>query len=146
MNHSLPDWLNDLTSPLDEKMGFVMHQLTAERVVGSIPVDGNTQPFGLLHGGASAVLVETLASMGAAVHGHGHDRMAVGVDLNITHIRSAKQGRVTGTATAVHLGRRSAIYQVELVDDEGRRTAMGRLTCQLVEHAGGPRPPVDPPA
>lgn len=136
MNHPLPDWLNDLAAPLDQKMGFAMHELTAERVVGSIPVEGNTQPFGLLHGGASAVLIETLGSMGATVHGLGDDKVAVGVDLNVTHIRSARQGRVTGVATALHLGRRTAIYQVEITDEEGRRTAIGRLTCQLVAREG----------
>lgn len=114
-------------------MGFEMHELTAERVVGSIPVEGNTQPFGLLHGGASAVLVETLASMGAIAHGHPDNKVAVGVDLNVTHIRSATQGRVTGVATPLHLGRRTAVYQVEITDDEGRRTAIGRLTCQMLD-------------
>ena len=133
MGHPLPDWLHDLDFPLDRKMGFVMHELTAEKVVGSIPVEGNTQPFGVLHGGASAVLLETLASMGAVVHGMPTNQGAVGVDLNITHIRSATQGRVTGTATALRLGRRVAIYEVEIVDDEGRRTAIGRLTCQMVD-------------
>lgn len=133
MEHPLPDWLHALDFPLDKKMGFEMHELTAERVVGSIPVEGNTQPFGILHGGASAVLLETLASMGAVMHGMAKNQAAVGVDLNITHLRSATKGRVTGTATALHLGRRTAIYAVEIVDDEGRRTAIGRLTCQMVE-------------
>lgn len=119
-------------------MGFEMHELTAEKVVGSIPVEGNTQPFGVLHGGASAVLLETLASMGALMHGQPENKVAVGVDLNITHIRSATRGRVTGTATALHLGRRTAIYQVEIVDDEGRRTAIGRLTCQLIQRPDQP--------
>jgi len=133
MEHPLPDWLHTLDFPLDKKMGFEMHELTAERVVGSIPVKGNTQPFGMLHGGASAVLLETLASMGAVMHGMPTNQAAVGVDLNITHLRSATQGRVTGTATALHLGRRTAIYAVEIVDDEGRRTAIGRLTCQMID-------------
>ncbi len=146
MEHPLPDWLHTLDFPLDRKMGFEMHELTAERVVGSIPVEGNTQPFGVLHGGASAVLVETLGSMGAVVHGIPTNQVAVGVDLNITHIRSATEGRVTGTATAIHLGRRVAIYQVEIVDDNGRRTAIGRLTCQMIERTGALRAPVDPTA
>lgn len=133
MNHPLPDWLQNLDFPLDKKMGFEMHELTAEKVVGSLPVEGNTQPFGILHGGASAVLVETLASLGAIAHGYPRNKLAVGVDLNITHLRSARSGRVTGVASALHLGRRTAIYQVEITDDEGRRTAVGRLTCQLVD-------------
>ena len=135
MNHPLPSWLHDLEFPLDSKMGFEMHELTPQRVVGSIPVEGNTQPFGLLHGGASAVLLETLASMGAIVHGMPTNQIAVGVDLNITHIRPARAGRVTGTATALHLGRRTASYSVEIVDEEGHRTAIGRLTCQMIPKA-----------
>ena len=127
----LPEWLADLEFPLDAKMGFEMHELAPERVVGSIPVEGNTQPFGLLHGGASAVLLESLASMGAVAHGY-PDRIAVGVDLNITHIRSVRTGRVTGTATAVHLGTRMASYQVEIHDDAGRLVSTGRLTCHLL--------------
>ncbi|RMB60270.1 PaaI family thioesterase [Tessaracoccus antarcticus] len=138
MSTPLPDWLQDLEFPLDSKMGFVMHELTAERVVGSIPVEGNTQPFGILHGGASAVLLESLASMGAVAHGRPQGKVAVGVDLNITHIRSATRGRVTGVATALHLGRRTAIYEVEITDDEGRRTAIGRLTCQMIDRPGEP--------
>ncbi|MDO5676558.1 MAG: PaaI family thioesterase [Propionibacteriaceae bacterium] len=129
--NSIPDWLADQVSPLDDKLGLKITELTPERVVGSIPVEGNEQPFGLLHGGASAVVVETLASMGAMAHGW-PDRVGVGVDLNVTHLRPAKQGRVTGTATALHLGRNMVTYQVELVDDEGRTTATGRLTCHMI--------------
>ncbi|HMS38559.1 MAG TPA: PaaI family thioesterase, partial [Arachnia sp.] len=114
--NSVPDWATDIVSPLDRRLGFVMTELSPERVVGSIPVEGNQQPFGLLHGGATGVLVETLASMGAMAHGH-PGRAGVGVDLNVTHLRSARSGRVTGTARALHLGRSVAAYQVEVVDD-----------------------------
>lgn len=129
--NALPSWLADQVSPLDNKLGLEITELSPERVVGSIPVEGNQQPFGLLHGGASGVLVETLASMGAMAHGW-PDRVGVGVDLNVTHLRSATQGRVTGTATAVHLGRTIVNYAVEIVDDEGRVTATGRLTCHMI--------------
>lgn len=129
--NALPSWLADQVSPLDNKLGLEITELSAERVVGSIPVEGNQQPFGLLHGGASGVLVETLASMGAMAHGW-PDRVGVGVDLNVTHLRSATQGRVTGTATAVHLGRTIVNYAVEIVDDKGRVTATGRLTCHMI--------------
>ncbi|HJE51429.1 MAG TPA: PaaI family thioesterase, partial [Tessaracoccus flavescens] len=95
--NSIPEWADTIVSPLDEKLGLTITELTAERVVGSIPVDGNQQPFGLLHGGASGVVVETLASMGALAHGY-PDRVGVGVDLNVTHVRAVRAGRVTGTA------------------------------------------------
>jgi uncharacterized protein (TIGR00369 family) len=132
--NSVPDWATDIVSPLDRRLGFVMTELSPERVVGSIPVEGNQQPFGLLHGGATGVLVETLASMGAMAHGY-PGRAGVGVDLNVTHLRSARSGRVTGTATALHLGRSVAAYPVEVVDDEGNLTAVGRLTCQMIDFA-----------
>ncbi|MBK7821555.1 MAG: PaaI family thioesterase [Tessaracoccus sp.] len=135
--NSVPAWAQDILSPLDRKLGLLMTELTPERVVGSIPVDGNQQPFGLLHGGASGVLVETLASMGAMAHGY-PERAGVGVDLNVTHVRAVRSGRVTGTATAIHLGRSIATYQVELVDDEGRTTAIGRLTCHMITLPDGP--------
>lgn len=131
---ALPAWAHDLDTPLDSKLGLELTVLTPEKVVGSIPVEGNTQPFGLLHGGASALLLESLGSMGAVCHGY-PDQGAVGVDLNITHVRSARSGRVTGTATAVHLGRTSAVYAVEIRDDQGRLLSTGRITCRLVPKA-----------
>lgn len=129
--NTLPEWAADVVSPLDRKLGLVLTELSADRVVGSIPISGNEQPFGMLHGGASAALVETLASMGAMAHGH-PGRAGVGVDLNITHLRRARGTHVTGTATAVHLGGSVVTYQVDVRDDEGTLTATGRLTCQMI--------------
>lgn len=131
MTAALPEWLLPLEFPLDTKLGFEMHELSPEKVVGSIPVEGNTQPFGLLHGGASAALIETLGSMGAVSHGY-PEKVAVGVDLNITHVRSARSGRVTGIATAIHLGGRVVVYQVDIRDDQDRLISTGRITCQLI--------------
>ena len=128
----VPAWLAEVVSPLDVKLGVDITELSAERAVGSMPVEGNEQPFGLLHGGASGVLIETLASMCAMAYGY-PERAGVGVDLNVTHVRAARSGRVTGTATAIHLGGRVASYAVEIVDDEGRTTAVGRLTCQMIQ-------------
>ena len=120
-----------LVSALDTKMGLELLELTAERVVGRMPVVGNTQPFGLWHGGASCVLAETLASLGSYAHGR-PDRIGVGVDLNATHHRPARSGWVTGTATALRLGRTVVSYEVILVDDAGDRVCTARVTCQLV--------------
>lgn len=116
---------------LNEKMGVELTEISAERVVGTMPVKGNTQPFGLLHGGASVALAETLGSVGSAVHGH-PDRVAVGVDINATHHRSVTDGTVTGVATAIHLGRRTTSYEVVITDDRGRRVCTSRITCVLV--------------
>jgi uncharacterized protein (TIGR00369 family) len=136
---SVPEWFSTATSALDAKMGFEVLDLTPERVVGRMPVAGNTQPMGLWHGGASCVLAETLASIGAMAHAR-PDRLAFGVDINATHHRSASAGWVTGTATALRLGRTVASYEVVLLDDAGARLCTARVTCQLAP----PRPtPVD---
>lgn len=116
---------------LGEKMGIELVEISAERVVGTMPVEGNTQPYGLLHGGASVVLAESLGSIGSAVHAH-PDRLSVGVDINATHHRSATSGTVTGVATAIHLGRSSACYDVVVSDETGRRVCTARITCALL--------------
>ncbi|MFC4532909.1 PaaI family thioesterase [Sphaerisporangium dianthi] len=111
-------------------MGIEFVEVSAERVVARMPVEGNTQPYGLLHGGASCVLAETIGSTGAAVHA-GPGRQAVGVEINATHHRAATSGHVTGVATRVHGGRTVATYEIEITDDEGRRVCTSRLTCML---------------
>lgn len=116
---------------LGDTMGIELLEVTPERVVGTMPVEGNTQPYGLLHGGASVVLAESLGSIGSAMHAY-PDRIAVGVDINATHHRSARAGTVTGTATAVHLGRTSACYEIVVTDQDGRRLCTSRITCALV--------------
>ncbi|HEU5036053.1 MAG TPA: hotdog fold thioesterase [Nocardioides sp.] len=116
---------------LNEKMGIELTEISAERVVGTMPVEGNTQPYGLLHGGASVVLAETLGSVGSAIHAH-PDRLSVGIEINATHHRSATSGTVTGTATAVHLGRTTATYEVVVTDERGKRVCTSRITCALM--------------
>jgi 1,4-dihydroxy-2-naphthoyl-CoA hydrolase len=115
---------------LADRMGIEFLEAGPERVVGRMPVEGNTQPYGLLHGGASAVLAETLGSVGAAVHA-GPGRIAVGIELNATHHRSATSGHVTGIATRLHGGRTLATYDIEISDEQGRRVCTARLTCML---------------
>jgi uncharacterized protein (TIGR00369 family) len=115
---------------LGERMGIQILEAAPEKVVGTMPVEGNTQPYGLLHGGASAVLAETLGSVGAMLHG-GPNKIAVGVDLNATHHRGLRSGTVTGTATPVHRGRSSASYEIVITDESGRRVCTARLTCML---------------
>jgi len=117
---------------LGERMGIELSEASAERVVGTMPVMGNTQPYGLLHGGASCVLAETLGSVGAVLHGQSVDRpFAVGVDINATHHRSARSGVVTGVATPVHRGRTMATYEIVITDDAGERVCTARITCLL---------------
>jgi 1,4-dihydroxy-2-naphthoyl-CoA hydrolase len=119
-------------NPAADRMGIVLLEATPERVVGTMPVEGNTQPYGLLHGGASCVLAETLGSYGAALHAAvTHGGIAVGVDLNATHHRSARTGVVTGVATAIHLGGTAASYEIVITDERGARICTARLTCLL---------------
>ncbi|MFC4497358.1 PaaI family thioesterase [Streptomyces ovatisporus] len=117
---------------LGERMGLQIIEAAPERVTGVLPVEGNTQPYGLLHGGASAVLAETLGSVGAMLHG-GPTKQAVGVDLNCTHHRGVRSGLVTGTATPVHQGRSTATYETVVTDEDGKRVCTARLTCLLRE-------------
>ena len=116
---------------LNEKLGVEITEFSAERVVGTMPVEGNTQPYGLLHGGASVVLAETLGSVGSAVHAH-PDKLSVGIEINATHHRSATSGTVTGVATAIHLGRTTASYEVVITDERGKRVCTSRITCALL--------------
>ncbi|MEU3045267.1 MULTISPECIES: hotdog fold thioesterase [unclassified Streptomyces] len=115
---------------LGERMGVRIVEAAADRVVGTMPVEGNTQPYGLLHGGASAVLAETLGSVGSMLHG-GPSKIAVGVDLNCTHHRGLRSGMVTGVATPVHRGRSTATYEIVVSDEQDRRVCTARLTCLL---------------
>ena len=115
-----------------ERMGIEVLAAAADETVGRMPVAGNTQPYGLLHGGASAVLAETLGSIGSGVHAW-PDKVSVGVDINATHHRSATSGTVTGVATAIHLGRTSAAYEVVITDERGKRICTSRITCALID-------------
>ena len=127
----IPAEYAELNSALDTKMGFELLALTPERVVGRMPVAGNTQPYGLWHGGASCVLAETLASLGSFMYAQ-PERISVGVDINATHHRSVTAGWVTGTATALRLGRTVASYEIVITNDAGERVCSARVTCQLV--------------
>ena len=133
---ALLDFLPDGNGRLNDKMGVQLVEVSAERVVATMPVEGNTQPFGLLHGGASVVLAETLGSIGSAIHAY-PQKIAVGVDINATHHRSATSGLVTGVATAIHLGRSSTSYDIVITDADGRRVCTSRITCALLDAPKG---------
>jgi uncharacterized protein (TIGR00369 family) len=109
------------------KMGIEFVELSAERSVARMPVEGNTQVVGLLHGGAHVVLGESLGSISAAIHA-GTGRMAVGIEINASHSRSVTSGWVTGTCTALSLGRNLATHEIVITDEEGRRLSTVRMT------------------
>src|SRR4051794_35268685 len=120
------------TGTLIERMGIVVTEAAPDRLVATMPVAGNTQPYGLLHGGASVVLAETLGSFGAMfVAGPG--RVAVGVDINATHHRAVRTGTVTGVATPVHRGKTVTTWEIVISDDTGARVCTCRITCLLMD-------------
>lgn len=112
------------------KLGIEFLELTPERAVGRMPVAGNTQPHGILHGGAHLVLAESLGSASAHVHA-GPGRIAVGIEISASHSRSVDSGYVTGTCTAISLGRTLTVHEIVLTDDEGRRLSTVRMTNLL---------------
>ncbi|SDP94865.1 uncharacterized domain 1-containing protein [Actinopolyspora xinjiangensis] len=117
---------------LGHRMGITVTEYAPDRVVGTMPVAGNRQPYGLLHGGANAVLAEQLGSIAAALHA-GADRIAVGLELSCTHHRAATEGSVTGVATPLHRGRGTATFEIVITDENDKRTCSARLTCVLRE-------------
>jgi uncharacterized protein (TIGR00369 family) len=133
LNEAYPD-------ALPHRMGIKMTEASALRVVGTMPVQGNTQPYGLLHGGASCVLAETLGSTGAAMQA-GPGRVAVGIEISATHHRAASAGQVTGVATRLHAGRTLATYDIVITDDRGQRVCTARLSCLFRDAVPGAGPP-----
>lgn len=135
MAHEISDNLDFLNTrgvgALAEKMGIVFTEFTVDRCVATMPVEGNTQPVGLLHGGAYVVLGESLGSMAANLFAGSYDssgRVAVGIDINATHTGSATSGTVTGVCTPIHLGRTLTVHEIVVSDESGRRCSTIRIT------------------
>jgi uncharacterized protein (TIGR00369 family) len=120
----------------NERIGMRFLEITPERIVATVPVEGNRQPYGLIHGGVNAAIAETLGSI-AAVLNAGPGGLAVGVELNCTHHRSARSGLVTGTCTPLHVGRQVSTFETVITDEQGRRTCTARLTCFAVKNVPG---------
>lgn len=112
---------------LAEKMGIEIQELSAERAVATMPVAGNTQPRGLLHGGAYLVLGETLGSFAANVWA-GPEAYAVGIEISASHSKSATEGLVTGVATAISLGKTIAVHEIVISNEKGERCSTVRIT------------------
>ena len=123
------------------RMGIRILEASGQRAVATMPVAGNTQPYGLLHGGASCVLAETLGSLAAALHA-GPDRSTVGIEISATHHRAATSGLVTAVATQLHGGRTMTTYEIVISDEQGRRVCTSRLSCLLRD--GVPGSPAGP--
>jgi 1,4-dihydroxy-2-naphthoyl-CoA hydrolase len=112
---------------LAHKLGIEVIELSAERSVATMPVEGNTQVLGILHGGAHVVLGESLGSLSAAVHA-GPGRIAMGIEINATHSRSVSAGIVTATCEAIALGSTLATHEIVVRDEAGRRLSTVRMT------------------
>jgi len=120
-----------MTSPLEERLGVVIEKVSAEETRGRMPVEGNTQIAGILHGGATCALAEGLGSIAAYAYGRERDLLPVGVDINATHHRAAREGWVTGVARPLYLGATTVTYEIVISDEQGRRMTTARITCQL---------------
>lgn len=131
----LPDWYGPLARRgLAVALGIEMEELSRERVVATMPVDDRTrQPFGLLHGGASIALAETVASFGAAVLIDREQFVAVGLEINGNHLRAKTEGMVRAVGVPVHVGRSTQVWSIEITDEEGRLVCISRCTMAIVE-------------
>ena len=135
-------WDKTKQLPYTDKLGIVMEEMTPERVVASMPVEGNTQPDGFLHGGATTSLVETLASIGAALVAGWPERVVMGQQQTCNFISTATSGHVRGTATPVHTGKTTHVWDVDVTSVEtGKRIAAGRVTMAVRDRrdSGGAR-------
>jgi 1,4-dihydroxy-2-naphthoyl-CoA hydrolase len=118
-------------------IGIQLTVLTKDKVVGTMPVDHRTlQPFGLLHGGASAALAETVASLAAFLNIDPEKQAAVGVELNSNHIRGKREGVVTATATPLHRGRRIHVWDIRIEDEKNQLICASRCTLAIIDREG----------
>lgn len=133
MTTAPPDWLPAGTlSPLADKLGIEIVDYDPDRMVATMPVEGNQQPFGLLHGGATCSLIETIGSWAGAIAA-GAERQVVGVELNVSYLRAATAGVVTAVCTPVRRGRTLMTFLIEVSDEQGRTTASARLTTMVLQ-------------
>jgi uncharacterized protein (TIGR00369 family) len=120
------------TRGLAESLGIDLLELTPSRVVATMPVDQRTrQPFGILHGGASVALAETVASLGATANVDRKEFLAVGLEINANHLRAKAEGVVTATATPIHIGRTTHVWDVRIVDESDRPVCVSRCTLAI---------------
>ena len=140
MSISLDHLRTNGTKHLGDTLGITLVELTKERVVATMPVDERTrQPFGILHGGASVALAETVASLAATMNANLETSYVVGLEINANHVRAKSDGLVTGTATPVHVGRSTQVWEVKIVDEQQRLVCISRCTLAVVpkDRAGG---------
>ena len=131
--NSLPLINQALDNTLASSIGLEITQFSDSRVCGKIPVDYRTkQPFGLLHGGASVVLAETLGSMGGIMHVDSNAEMVVGIEINANHLKSVSSGWVHGVAKPIKIGRKIQVWKIEISNDDNELICVSRLTLAIV--------------
>jgi 1,4-dihydroxy-2-naphthoyl-CoA hydrolase len=117
-----------------EHLGIEFTHVDADRIVATMPVDQRTvQPYGILHGGASVALAETLGSVAAHASIDATKFQSVGLEINANHIKSVKSGLVTGTARPIHIGRRTHVWAIEITDDKNNLVCTSRITMAIIE-------------
>ena len=125
---------NSSENTINATLGIHFTEVTDNSLTGTMPVDSRThQPYGILHGGASVVLAETLGSMAGNLCVDPKNHYVVGLDINANHLRSVSSGSVTGTATPIHIGRSTQVWNIEIVDEQGRKVCISRLTLAVLE-------------
>jgi len=130
---TLQDILSLGEGTMSEHIGIEFTELGDNYLKARMPVDHRTnQPYGLLHGGASAVLAETLGSVGSVLAVDHEKFYCVGLEINANHIRSAKEGYVTGQATPIHLGRQTHVWDIRITNEEGKLICVSRLTVAVL--------------
>lgn len=128
------EFLNGTPGTLNGSLGILFTEVGDDFVRGTMPVDERTmQPYGLLHGGASVALAETLGSMGAAMCVDANEYQVVGQEINANHVRAARRGVVTGTARPVHLGGRTHVWSIEIVNADQKLVCISRLTMAVIK-------------
>jgi 1,4-dihydroxy-2-naphthoyl-CoA hydrolase len=133
MSISLDQLRTNGTKHLGDTLGITLIELTKDRVVATMPVDERTrQPFGILHGGASVALAETVASLAATMNANLETSYVVGLEINANHVRAKRDGLVTGTATPIHVGRSTQVWEVKIVDEQQRLVCISRCTLAVV--------------
>jgi uncharacterized protein (TIGR00369 family) len=126
---------------LAKTLGIELTELSPDKVVATMPVDERTrQPFGILHGGASVALSETVASIAALLNIDRATQVAMGIEINANHIRAKSEGTVTGTATPIHRGRTTQVWDVRIVDEENRPVCISRCTIAVVQRQRASEP------
>jgi len=136
--NKIPEEIRDqLHRGMAATIGIELTLLTPDKVVATMPVDDRTrQPFGLLHGGASAALAETVASLGAFMNIDKDKQATVGLELNSNHLRGKTDGIVTATATPLHRGRRTQVWEIRIEDEKNRLVCVSRCTLVVVDREG----------